>query len=90
VVQAIVDADHAWAVGSLDLDHFGVVATIDAGRTWTGYRWPVAPDGTGGIGPDTLVRATFVSPTMGRIFTRFGRLYETTDGGVSWQEISIP
>jgi photosystem II stability/assembly factor-like uncharacterized protein len=89
VVQAIVDTDHAWAVGSLDLDHFGVAATADGGRTWTGYRWSVPPDGVGGFGPDTLVRSTVVSPTMGWVFTRFGRLYETTDGGVSWREISI-
>ena len=89
VVEAIVGPDRAWALGSLDLDHFGVAATADGGRTWTGYRWPASPDGTGGVGLDTLVRATFVSPTMGWVFTRFGRLYETTDAGASWREISI-
>ncbi|HEX2753822.1 MAG TPA: hypothetical protein VHM48_00065 [Candidatus Limnocylindrales bacterium] len=88
-VQAIVGPDRAWALGSLDLDHFGVAATADGGRTWTGYRWPLPPDGVGGFGPDTLVRATFVSPTMGWVFTRFGRIYETTDAGSSWREISI-
>jgi photosystem II stability/assembly factor-like uncharacterized protein len=88
-VQAIVGPDRAWAVGSLDPDHFGIAATIDGGRTWTGSRWPLPPDGVDAFGPDTLVRASFVSPTTGWVFTRFGRLFATTDAGADWQEISV-
>jgi photosystem II stability/assembly factor-like uncharacterized protein len=89
-VQAIVGPDRAWAVGSLDPDHFGIAATTDGGRTWTGSRWPLPPDGVDGFGPDTLVRASFVSATTGWVFTRFGRLFATTDAGAGWQEISVP
>ena len=90
-IVSIVGADHAWAVGSLDPDRFVVVVTGDGGATWTTYRWPTPPDGVGGIyGPDVPVRATFVSPTTGWLFTLFGHLFETTDGGATWREIVSP
>jgi photosystem II stability/assembly factor-like uncharacterized protein len=86
-VQSIVGADHAWAVGSIDDQHVGVAATTDGGQMWTGYRWPPPPDGVGGFGPDGLVRASFVNPTTGWVFTRFGHLFATTDAGATWREI---
>jgi photosystem II stability/assembly factor-like uncharacterized protein len=86
-VQSIVGADHAWAVGSIDDQHVGVAATTDAGQTWTGYRWPSPPDDVGGFGPDEPFRASFVNPTTGWLFTRFGHLFATTDAGATWREI---
>jgi photosystem II stability/assembly factor-like uncharacterized protein len=86
-VQSIVGADHAWAVGSIDDQHVGVAATTDGGQTWTGYRWPSPPDDVGGFGPDAPFRASFVNPTTGWLFTRFGHLFATTDAGATWREI---
>jgi photosystem II stability/assembly factor-like uncharacterized protein len=86
-VQSIVGADHAWAVGSIDDQHFGVAATTDGGQTWTAYRWPSPPDEAGGFGLDVLVRASFVNPTTGWLFTLFGQLFATTDAGATWREI---
>lgn len=86
-VQAIVGADHAWAVGSLDYTHVGVAVTRDGGQTWTGYRWPSPPNDAGGLGSDPLVRVSFVNPTTGWLFTLYGHLFATTDGGATWREI---
>jgi photosystem II stability/assembly factor-like uncharacterized protein len=86
-IGAIVDASHAWALGLLDATTLGLESTTDGGASWTAYRWPSPPDGTGGLTPDTLARLSFVSPTTGWLFTLFGHLFETTDGGASWHEV---
>jgi len=44
----------------------------------------------GGLGSDVPVRVSFVDPTTGWLFTQFGHLFQTTDGGASWPEISGP
>jgi photosystem II stability/assembly factor-like uncharacterized protein len=86
-IGAVVDATHAWALGSLDADRIGLESTTDGGTTWTAYRWPPPPDGTGGTVSDTLVRVSFATPTAGWVFTLSGRLFETRDGGASWHEV---
>lgn len=84
---AINDSSHAWAMGLLGAMTLGLAATTDGGATWTAYRWPSPPDGTGGLAPDGLVRLSFVSPTTGWVFTLSGRLFETTDAGAIWREV---
>ena len=86
-IGAVVDATHAWALGSLDADRIGLESTTDGGTTWTAYRWPPPPDGTGGTVSDTLVRVSFATPTAGWVFTLSRRLFETRDGGASWHEV---
>ncbi|MHB8397870.1 MAG: WD40/YVTN/BNR-like repeat-containing protein [Candidatus Limnocylindrales bacterium] len=86
-IAAIVDPTHGWALGLLDTGVTGLAATSDGGATWTAYRWPSPPNGTGGFSLDDITRLSFVSPTTGWAFTLFGRLFETQDGGTSWQEI---
>lgn len=82
---AIVDATHAWAMGLLDATPTrGLVVTSDGGGTWTAYRWSSPPDEL-----DDFVRVSFVSPATGWVFTRFGHLFQTTDGGGTWREIVI-
>ncbi len=85
---SVVDATHAWAIGSVDANHLGLEATTDGGATWTVFRWPSPADGVGGLGADWLVRVSFASPTTGWLFTLFGRLYSTTDAGSTWHEIT--
>lgn len=89
-LAAIVGSTDAWALGMLGTPDVFVVATTDGGTTWTAYRWPAPPDGVGGIGPDEPTRASFVSPTTGWLFTQFGHLFQTTDGGASWREVGGP
>jgi photosystem II stability/assembly factor-like uncharacterized protein len=86
-IGAVVDATHAWALGSLEADRIGLESTTDDGTTWTAYRWPPRPDGTGGTASDTLVRVSFATPTAGWVFTLSGRLFETRDGGASRHEV---
>jgi photosystem II stability/assembly factor-like uncharacterized protein len=64
-----------------------VRSTTDGGTTWTAYRWPSPPGGIGGTVSDTLVRVSFATATIGWVFTLFGCLYETRDGGASWHEV---
>lgn len=85
-IAAIVDPAHAWALGLLDTGVTGLAATSGGGATWTAYRWP-SPDGTGGFSLDDVTRLSFITPTTGWAFTQFGRLFETQDGGASWQKI---
>lgn len=87
-LAAIVGPTYAWALGMLGTADQLVVATTDAGSTWTAYHWPVPPDGVGGFGPDGPVRLSFVGPTTGWLFTQFGHLFQTTDGGASWRELA--
>lgn len=92
---AVLDGNHAWAFGTLaptqpggTTEQFGIESTADGGTSWTAYRWPVDPEGTGGLlSIDTLVRLSFVSAATGWALTLFGRLYETKDGGATWTEL---
>jgi photosystem II stability/assembly factor-like uncharacterized protein len=87
-ILGIVGGGHAWAIGSLDPVHVGIEATADGGATWTAYRWPSLPDGSGELTDDPPARASFVSPTTGWLLTIHGHLFETTDGGASWREMA--
>lgn len=58
-----------------------IVKTIDGGDTWTEY--PVSPEGLDiqGIG--------FVDELKGWVGPRYSPLYETTDGGLTWERTTL-
>lgn len=81
---SILDGSHAWAYGVLDADSaIGLAETSDGGATWTAYHWPV-PGQPELLTPYSIARVSFVTPLDGWVFTTFGRIYATTDGGASW------
>ena len=56
----------------------------DGGATWTADAWPSVPNGLGIEGVQPL---SFVSADDGWALGLVGRLYRTTDGGATWEEI---
>jgi photosystem II stability/assembly factor-like uncharacterized protein len=81
------DPLHGWAAGNdSDLDGFDdrmsvIWATRDGGATWEEqYREP-----TGGIGA-----VVFANSAVGYAFGRTGLGLKTTDGGQTWQPLSMP
>ncbi|MFB1500123.1 MULTISPECIES: WD40/YVTN/BNR-like repeat-containing protein [unclassified Thiocapsa] len=84
---AFADPLHGWAAGNdSDLDGFDdrmsvIWATRDGGATWEEqYREP-----TGGIGA-----VVFANSAVGYAFGRTGLGLKTTDGGQTWQPLSMP
>ena len=82
----ILDTSHAWAHGLLDADTLGLASTSDGGATWTADRWPSSVQ-TEPSTPYSITRLSFATPLDGWVFTLFGRLYATTDGGANWTEV---
>lgn len=66
----------AWAL----LDSGALLATGDAGRTWTQHGWPARDE--------PLRSLSFFSATHGWALTMGGRLLHTTDGGATWGQLN--
>lgn len=71
----VVDADHAWIVGS----YGAVVALGEQGRTAELRAAPVH---------EPLFCVSFRDPSTGVIGGRGGRIFRTTDGGRSWSSVA--
>jgi photosystem II stability/assembly factor-like uncharacterized protein len=73
------DASHGWAVG-----HLGVIlATTDAGETWTLQRQGVDKD-------QPLLSVFFLDGKRGIAVGLWSLLLVTDDGGVTWSPVKVP
>ena len=73
----VVDADHAWIVGS-----YGAVLLLrDRGRVAELQPMPVH---------DPLFCVSFLDPSNGVVGGRAARIFRTTDGGRSWAPAKVP
>jgi photosystem II stability/assembly factor-like uncharacterized protein len=89
-----LDHQHGWleASGGGTRAHPVVFSTTDGGHTWTNTRLPAPP---GVIAPAWL---SFISPQEGWVSVQregssafsFADLFHTTDGGATWERLSIP
>lgn len=78
------DADHGWIIG----DEKTLMHTTDGGRHWQTAHFDVSP----GLFPSfmrQLVSIDFVTADCGWAYAG-GRLYQTLDGGSSWEEVGRP
>ncbi|MCY1294080.1 Ycf48-like protein [compost metagenome] len=73
------DADTVYAVGS----NGTVLKSVDGGFTWDIGQKP-------GGGSAALVSVKFVSPLTGWVATDSGAVYQSDDGGASWQHQITP
>ena len=83
-LDAVLPDGVAVAQGFLDDGLLATVVSRDGGATWTAERWPAEPNA---LGIEALVQVSFVSASDGWELGLLGRLYRTTDGGASWQEV---
>ncbi|MBM4258058.1 MAG: hypothetical protein FJ147_19465 [Deltaproteobacteria bacterium] len=81
------DKDRGWAVGQ----QATYVRTIDGGATWQEGRIEVSLEGvsddaTLAMTDPTLFDVHFVGDKTGWMVGEFGKIYQSTDGGVNWVE----
>ena len=81
---AVLPVGTVVAQGFLSGGRLGTVISRDGGATWTADAWPSVPNGLGIEGVQPL---SFVSADDGWALGLVGRLYRTTDGGATWEEI---
>jgi len=82
-----VDKNHGWAVGQ----QATYVRTTDGGETWQEGRIEasvegVSEDATLAMNDPTLYDVHFVDEKTGWMVGEFGKIYHSTDGGVTWVE----
>ena len=82
-----LDKNHGWAVGQLAT----FLRTTDGGATWQEGRIEVSLEGvsedaTLAMTDPTLYDVHFVDEKTGWMVGEFGKIYHSTDGGVTWVE----
>jgi photosystem II stability/assembly factor-like uncharacterized protein/DNA-binding CsgD family transcriptional regulator len=97
-IQAVffLDGRRAWAL--ID-DNTSVTQTANARVVWTsdgGKTWAegnplgkISPLGTGTPSLLSLQQVLFIDPQHGWVFENASTIYRTTNGGASWQKVSI-
>jgi hypothetical protein len=87
-----VSVDEAFVLGTAPCSHApctSIVRTLNRGASWVGLPAPVVPLGAaqGSSGP-AVWGIRFADPAHGFVFG--SRLYETTDGGEHWAQVTGP